>query len=319
MKRKLSWILGAALALMMALPAGAAEAPEAAARLPGAIRVDREAYPVFVDEQGDMLESMVWRGTVYIPLATAAEWMGCTWELDGAVLRLTSGGEPHVRGLDEQPENYAPAFQAMIDACPVEEDQRAEVCPRQDLTVELDGTPRPLVNVLGETTPLIQCFGALYLPIRGVGELMGKQVVWNLHTPDYQVIYLVDPPTEEELAELEDFTASMAALYDQLAGKLADLRADQDSRAAEARLREMDELLVRMAGVNQPTSAFGSFDRRVTQIYLGTAREDVAVLLARLSGQSSYTGISLDVLREHVEHVGRDVACMQSDLTALAG
>lgn len=316
----MSGILALVLVLMTVTTTGATEVPEFATRLSGTIWVDHAEFPVFVDEWGGMLEPMVWRDTVYIPMVTAAEWMGCAWTLDGTVLRLTSGGEPYIRGLDNQPENYAPSFQAMIDACPVEADQRAEVLTRGEVAVELDGVPCPLINVLGEATPPIQCFGALYLPVRGVGEMMGKQVVWNLRSPEYHAIYLVDSPTGEELAELEGYLATITALHEELSGKLTALKANQASltaEAVEARLRELDNLLDQITELGQPALAFGSYYRKLTQINLGAAQEDVDFLMAHLSGQNSLSGLSFEVFQERVDHIGRGLASQQSDLAAL--
>lgn len=322
MRRTTNLVLLAVLALALSLSAGAAGEPETATRLDGAIRMDHVYYPVCVDERGDMLEPVVYRGAVYIPLATAAEWLGGTWTLEGTALRLTSGETPQVRGLDQQPERYAPALQAMIHTCPVEADQRAKAVPYPELTVELDGTAHPLVNVRGEATPAIECLGTLYLPIRSVGELMGQRVVWTRHgsgSGDH-VIYLTAPPSAQEWAELEQYAGAMAGLCDPLTERLAELRAEWAGLAEEAgmaRLEELEGLLTRMAALDQPTAGFGAFYRRLTLTHVDSAREDTAFLRSRLVGQTVCDGLSLDVLQEHVDHIAQDVTFLQADLAAL--
>ncbi len=49
---------------------------------------------------------------------------------------------------------------------------------RPDFTVVIDGTERTFKNVNGEVVDPILYNGSTYLPIRAIGEIMGKKVTW---------------------------------------------------------------------------------------------------------------------------------------------
>ncbi len=49
---------------------------------------------------------------------------------------------------------------------------------RPDFTVVIDGTERTFKNVNGEVVDPILYNGSTYLPIRAIGEIMGKEVTW---------------------------------------------------------------------------------------------------------------------------------------------
>ena len=49
---------------------------------------------------------------------------------------------------------------------------------RKDFTIEIDGVEREFKNVNGETVYPILYEGTTYLPVRAIGEIMGKEVYW---------------------------------------------------------------------------------------------------------------------------------------------
>ena len=49
---------------------------------------------------------------------------------------------------------------------------------RPDFTIVIDGTERTFKNVNGEVVDPILYNGSTYLPIRAIGEIMGKEVTW---------------------------------------------------------------------------------------------------------------------------------------------
>ena len=51
-----------------------------------------------------------------------------------------------------------------------------------NFTIIIDGTPRDFYNTAGQEVHPILCDGTTYLPVRAIGELMGKNVDWNQTT-----------------------------------------------------------------------------------------------------------------------------------------
>lgn len=49
---------------------------------------------------------------------------------------------------------------------------------RPDFTIVIDGQERTFQNVNGETVEPVLYQGTTYLPVRAIGELMGKDVIW---------------------------------------------------------------------------------------------------------------------------------------------
>ena len=56
----------------------------------------------------------------------------------------------------------------------------AVVCP--DVTISVDGVTRELYNAQGREVHPIIYNGTTYIPLRAVGELMGKNVSWDAAT-----------------------------------------------------------------------------------------------------------------------------------------
>ena len=63
------------------------------------------------------------------------------------------------------------------DATAKESNVTAELRP--DFTIVVDGTVRTFQDVNGNTVYPMLYNGSTYLPVRAVGELMGKTVSWN--------------------------------------------------------------------------------------------------------------------------------------------
>ena len=51
-----------------------------------------------------------------------------------------------------------------------------------NFTIIIDGTPRDFYNTAGQEVHPILCDGTTYLPVRAIGELMGKAVSWDSST-----------------------------------------------------------------------------------------------------------------------------------------
>lgn len=60
--------------------------------------------------------------------------------------------------------------------------QRIQAELRPDFKIVIDGTTRTFKNAQGETVSPILYNGSTYLPLRAIGELMGKTVNWDENT-----------------------------------------------------------------------------------------------------------------------------------------
>lgn len=60
------------------------------------------------------------------------------------------------------------------------EEHTARLSP--EYTIQIDGTSRVFYNAAGEEVHPLACDGSIYLPVRAIGELMGKNVDWNEST-----------------------------------------------------------------------------------------------------------------------------------------
>ncbi len=65
---------------------------------------------------------------------------------------------------------------------------------RQDFTVKIDGEVREFKNAQGKTVYPILYEGTTYLPVRAIGEIMGKTAYWN---EEAKTIELKDAPASE--------------------------------------------------------------------------------------------------------------------------
>ena len=50
---------------------------------------------------------------------------------------------------------------------------------RPDMTIIIDGAEQTFYNAQGQEVHPILCGGTTYLPVRAIGEVMGKNVDWN--------------------------------------------------------------------------------------------------------------------------------------------
>ena len=142
-----------------------------------------DGYPMYVDEIPIAVadENNLWRypllanGTFYIPLQTASEFLGADFTWDGKTAALTVTGDPVYRHhYRDQPESTDEEDQILLQ----ERDEGALLTFCPDVVVTLDGKPVTFTTVSGAPSYPGICRDVLYLPLRGVAELCGKEITY---------------------------------------------------------------------------------------------------------------------------------------------
>lgn len=189
---------------------------------------------IFQNEHGRAVQPISYNGTVYIPLRTAGEWMGgaVSWDQKTQTVSITTGGEPrYLSHADETQSTEAELNQYTDDL-----KHGIDITLRPDLTIQVDGEVRTFQNLKGEPVYPVVFRDVTYLPVRSIGELLGKKVLWmpNNWAPDDQLhwdyeylmtkpaphqlesVYLYDQPTEEQLEAVQGYIDGVNRIYREL-------------------------------------------------------------------------------------------------------
>lgn len=159
------------LALLLSpLTTGARAASDLTARLrPDVTIVIDGAKRIFYNAGGQQVHPLSYDGTTYLPLRAIGELMGkvVIWNQDTKTATLSgtrtdapTTGKPDAK---TQPQDVTAAL-------------------RDDFTVVVDGTQCAFADANGKTVYPLLYQGSIYLPVRAIGELMGKTVDWDGRT-----------------------------------------------------------------------------------------------------------------------------------------
>lgn len=157
-----------ALAALLCGAAGAANAsytvtaelsPDITVKIDGVERV-------FYNVQGQEVHPISYAGTTYVPIRSIGELMDKNVNWDGTTNTATIGGARVTPDATGTPDKNA-----------VTQDITLRIEP--DYTIVIDGTARTFYNVNGQKIDPALYNGSIYLPIRAIGEIMGKTVSWD--------------------------------------------------------------------------------------------------------------------------------------------
>lgn len=129
------------------------------------IRVDGVAQ-TFYNASGGEVHPIVYRGTTYLPLRAVGELMGKNVNWDQSTLTVTLDGTRDTARVSGTPDRTA-------------QTRNVSAQLRPDFTIVVDGVKRNFTDANGQAVYPLLYQGSTYLPLRAVGELMGKQVAWD--------------------------------------------------------------------------------------------------------------------------------------------
>lgn len=123
----------------------------------------------FYNQGGQEVHPILCSGTTYLPVRAIGELMGKNVDWNQSTLTVTLSG---VR--------TAPATAGTPDAGAAVAEISVEL--RDDFTIVIDGAARTFTDAGGNRVYPLLYQGSTYLPVRAIGELMGKTVGWDQAT-----------------------------------------------------------------------------------------------------------------------------------------
>lgn len=121
---------------------------------------------IFYNASGQQVHPISYQDTTYLPLRAIGELMGKNVDWNQSTKTATLSGTRTAAATAGMPDTGAKA-----------KDITAEL--RDDFTVVVDGAARTFADANGKTVYPLLYQGSTYLPIRAIGELMGKTVSWD--------------------------------------------------------------------------------------------------------------------------------------------
>ncbi len=120
----------------------------------------------FYHASGEEAQPVVYNGITYLPLRAIGELMGKNVNWDQATLTVSLSGT-----------RTSPAVVGTPDTDAVSKTVTAQIC--EEFTIMVDGVKQNFTDANGNEIDPMLYNGSTYLPLRAIGELMGKTVSWN--------------------------------------------------------------------------------------------------------------------------------------------
>ena len=191
MKKRFAIVTAAIMAAAMAVPTFGATIRTADAQLRSDFTIVVNGDEVdFKTSSGDAVYPILYEGTTYLPLRAIGELMGKNVNWDEKNKVITISGE-----RDSTSSNKDNPYIGKKDI---------RVQERPDFTIVVEDDEKEFYSVTGQRVYPILYNGSTYLPLRAIGEIMNKDVVWNNSTKtitlsgDFTVTDADSFETEEE-------------------------------------------------------------------------------------------------------------------------
>ncbi len=167
-KRVGALVLCAALtAGSLAVAAGAAQSSSVTAQLSPNISIVVDGTErTFYNVSGQEVHPITYNGTTYLPIRSIGELMGKNVNWDQSTLTVSLTSPRTADAASGTPDGSASARQIAAELHP-------------EYTITVDGTARTFSDANGKAVYPLLYNGSIYLPIRAIGQLMGKTVSWN--------------------------------------------------------------------------------------------------------------------------------------------
>lgn len=171
MKKTQAYLLSAALLTgTFACHTSALGATPATARLSPQYRIVVDnVEQTFYSASGSEMHPLVYNGSTYLPLRAIGELMGKNVNWDQTTQTVSIAGV----------QTTSPT-KGILDTWTKAQSVSVQVCP--EFTIMVEGVKRSFTDAGGNTAFPLLYNGSTYLPLRAIGELMGKNVTWDNDT-----------------------------------------------------------------------------------------------------------------------------------------
>lgn len=178
-------------ALVIPVQAAGSTSVTALLRPDTAIVIDGETR-TFYNANGEEVHPILYNGTNYLPIRAIGELMGKNVNWDQSTLTVTLSGTRTGEAVTGTPETDA-----------AETSVTAEL--RRDFTIVVESTARTFYDANGDRVYPLLYNGSVYLPIRAIGELMGKTVSWD---GAKETVYLTGSSSGSLVTDADSFSTT---------------------------------------------------------------------------------------------------------------
>lgn len=166
-KKILALLLAAVFLLSAAGIAFAANSPQkiSAVITPDIRVIIDQSDRTFYNAQGEQVYPLLYNGTTYLPVRAIGEIMKKNVNWDESSLTISLSGDR--------------AFSTSGKAGTLKQQITVPAQIRPDFNVKMDGEAKQFYDANGKAVYPILYSGSTYLPLRAIGQMMGKTVSWN--------------------------------------------------------------------------------------------------------------------------------------------